>query len=64
MAIFSKTKNFASEVKAEMRKVVWPTRQETIKYTVAVVGISLALAAFFGGLDFGLAYVLETYILK
>lgn len=47
-----------------MRKVVWPTRQETIKYTVAVVGISVALAAFFGGVDFGLSYLLETYILK
>ncbi|KKQ42435.1 MAG: protein of unknown function with transmembrane region [Parcubacteria group bacterium GW2011_GWC1_38_17] len=47
-----------------MRKVVWPTKQETIKYTVAVIGISAALAVFFGGIDFGLSDLLETYILK
>lgn len=62
--MFNKIKNFLSEVKSEMRKVVWPTRAEAIKYTVAVIGISLVMAAFFGGLDFGLAYLLEMYILK
>lgn len=62
--MFSKIKNFLLEVRSEMRKVVWPTREETIKYTIAVVGISVALAAFFGGVDFGLSYLLENYILK
>lgn len=60
----SKVKNFLMEVRGEMRKVVWPTKQETIKYSVAVIGISIALAAFFGGLDYVLANLLETYILK
>jgi len=59
-----KIKNFLLEVRAEMRKVVWPTRQETIKYTLAVVGISIVLAAFFGGLDFALSYLLNNYILR
>lgn len=62
--MISKIKNFLLEVRSEMRKVVWPTKQETIKYTVAVIGISAALAIFFGGIDFGLSYLLENYILK
>lgn len=62
--MIAKIRNFFLEVKAEMRKVVWPTRQETIKYTIAVIGISVALAAFFGGLDFALSYILNNYILK
>lgn len=62
--MFTKIKNFILEVKSEMKKVVWPTKQETIKYTVAVMGISLALAAFFGGFDYILTYLLDNYILK
>lgn len=62
--MIAKIKNFFLEVRAEMRKVVWPTRQETIKYTIAVIGISVVLAAFFGGLDFVLSYLLNNYILK
>lgn len=62
--MIAKIKNFFLEVKAEMRKVVWPTRQETVQYTIAVIGISVVLAAFFGGLDFALSYLLNNYILK
>lgn len=62
--MFSRIKNFLLEVRSEMRKVAWPTKQETVKYTIAVVGISLALAAFFGGVDYALTYLLDNYILK
>jgi len=33
------------EVRAEMRKVVWPTREETIRLTIVVIGISAVIAA-------------------
>lgn len=62
--MIAKIKNFFLEVKSEMRKVVWPTKQETMKYTIAVIGISIVLAAFFGGLDVLLSYLLNNYILK
>lgn len=38
--------------KAELKKVSWPTRNETIKYTILVVVISLLVAAFLGLLDY------------
>lgn len=52
------------EVRAEMKKVAWPTRQETLKYTLAVIGVSIVLAVFLGGLDYTLTYLLDNYILK
>lgn len=36
----------------EIKKVDWPTRQETIKYTLIVIGASLSVAMFLGGVDF------------
>ena len=43
---------FLKEVKLEIKKVNWPTRQEIIKYTLIVIGISAGVAAFLGILDF------------
>jgi preprotein translocase subunit SecE len=42
---------FIREVTSELKKVTWPTRGETIKLTIAVVAISVAVGAFIGGLD-------------
>ena len=39
------------EVRAELRKVTWPTRQETMNLTVAVVGMTVGIAAFLGLVD-------------
>lgn len=36
----------------EMKKVTWPTKNETKNYTLLVIGVSLAVAAFLGALDF------------
>lgn len=37
---------------SEMKKVSWPSRDQTIKLTLIVVGISIGMAFFIGGLDF------------
>lgn len=42
---------FLKEVKAELAKVVWPTRTEVIKLTVVVVIVSAVLGIYVGGLD-------------
>jgi preprotein translocase subunit SecE len=41
-------------VKAELLKVVWPTRQETIRYTVTVIIFSVVVALILGAADYGL----------
>ena len=46
----------------EMTKVTWPTRRETVRLTIAVILISLAVAAFLGALDFILSLGVENII--
>lgn len=48
------TRDYLRNAVAELKKVTWPTREMTIRYSVLVIVISLALAAFFAALDFGL----------
>ncbi|MBI4117074.1 MAG: preprotein translocase subunit SecE [Parcubacteria group bacterium] len=50
---------FLKDVKVELRKVSWPSRQETIKLTGVVILISVILAAFLGLLDFGFITLLN-----
>lgn len=45
-------KVFFQESKQELKKVNWPTRQETIRYTLFVISISLVVAIFLGFFDF------------
>jgi len=58
-----KIKNFLLDTRQELRRVNWPTREETIKFTLFVVGLSLGVAAFIGILDFGFLTILEKVIL-
>ncbi len=50
---------FASSVVEEMKKVTWPTRQETVRLTIVVIGISLIIALYIGIIDVLLAKALE-----
>jgi preprotein translocase subunit SecE len=59
-----KITQFLKEVRQELKKVSWPTRQETIKYTLIVVGVSVAVAVFLGGLDFLFGWGLEKFIIR
>jgi preprotein translocase subunit SecE len=43
---------FLKEVRDELKKVVWPTRDEIIRLTSLVIIISLVVGFFLGGLDY------------
>lgn len=45
------TKYF-KETRAELRKVTWPTREESINLTTIIVIVTVAVAIFLGFLDF------------
>jgi preprotein translocase subunit SecE len=57
--MFERFKLFLKEVKAELKKVVWPTRKDTIASTSVVVILVLIIAAFLGLVDFGLSRVIR-----
>jgi len=61
--MITKLITFLKEVKLEIKKVNWPTRQETIKYTLIVIGISAGVAAFLGTLDFIFTALLNKLIM-
>lgn len=42
---------FLSQVRAEGRKIVWPTREETVKTSIFVFIMVLILSLFFLGVD-------------
>lgn len=50
--MFEKIKNFFKEVKVELKKVVFPSREEVIGSTKVVVVLVLIIAVFLGMIDF------------
>lgn len=54
---------YLNEAREELRKVTWPNRQTTTKYSLVVIVVCVALAAFFGGLDWLLTMGLNWLIL-
>lgn len=60
----NKVATFLMEAKAELYKVNWPTKKQAINYTLLVIGISLAVALFLGGLDYVFGWTLRTFILN
>lgn len=53
---------FLREVKLELERVIWPSRAETVKLTLIVIGVSVAVGLFLGGLDFILTKVTELFL--
>jgi preprotein translocase SecE subunit len=55
---------YLKDTRTEMRHVAWPTRTQTIVYTVLVFAISVGAAVYLGFFDFvftqGLARVADT----
>jgi len=54
---------FLKEVRVEMKKVNWPTRQQTLKYTLTVIGVCVAVAVYLGGIDFIFTTILNKFVL-
>jgi preprotein translocase subunit SecE len=49
--MFEKLKQFLKEVRFELTKVTWTTREELIYSTIIVIVVSLILAVFIGLVD-------------
>jgi preprotein translocase subunit SecE len=51
---------FVKEAQIEVRKVVWPTRQETVQTTLVVIVVVIIIAIFLWLLDMGLGAIVST----
>lgn len=59
----AKLVTYIQESKQELKKVNWPSRQETLWHTILVVAVSVTVAVFLGGLDAVFTFVLNRFVL-
>ena len=57
--MFGKIAQFIRDVRSEMGKVTWPTREELSASTTIVLVVSLALAVFIFIADFILSRIMD-----
>ncbi len=55
---------WATDIISELRKVTWPTRQETINLTGVVISVSLALGVLLGGADLFFGWLIQQTLLR
>ena len=56
------TREFLSESRFELRKVVWPTRQEPIRMTWVVIVVVIILSLLLGGFDFVIQKLTQLFL--
>ena len=54
-----KISNFFTGVKAEFGKIIWPTREDIIKQTTAVVVVSIIVCAVIAALDYAFGFGMD-----
>lgn len=42
---------YVKEVRSELSKVIWPTREQAINLTIVVVVVMVVMSLFLGGVD-------------
>ena len=52
-------RQFAQAARVELRKVVWPTREDTVRTTVMVILFAIAMGLFFWVLDMILTWLIR-----
>jgi preprotein translocase subunit SecE len=57
-----KLKNYFISSTREMKKVTWPTKKQTINYTIIVVALSVGIMLFFAILDYIFDLILKAII--
>jgi preprotein translocase subunit SecE len=60
--MFDKIKQFLKEVRIELTKVTWTTREELIYSTFIVIVVSLVLAVFIGIIDMVLSNLATMFL--
>jgi preprotein translocase subunit SecE len=63
-AVGRRVRNFITESQFELRKVVWPTKDETIKTTGIIIVVVVILSLLLGLIDLILKSVILDWLLK
>jgi preprotein translocase subunit SecE len=60
--MFANILQFLQEVQQELKKVVWPSRKDTIASTSVVLIIVIIIAFFLGLVDLGLSRIIRVIL--
>jgi preprotein translocase subunit SecE len=60
--IFVRMKRYFKEVGAELKKTVWPTKKDLVKYTGVVLAFIVVFAVVVGAMDFALVELLNLIV--
>ena len=58
------TREFLSESRFELRKVVWPTRQEATRMTWVVMVVVIILSLLLGGFDYVIQRLVQLFLTR
>ena len=50
---------FIGSIIAELKKVNWPTRQETVKLTLMVLIVAITVGIVLGAIDYGFTFIID-----
>ena len=50
------------EVVGELRRVTWPTRQETMRLTLMLISVSVVIGIFLGIVDLGFSRLVDVML--
>ena len=64
MTITQKINLFFKEVWVEMRRVSWLSQKDVLRYTLIVLGVTIVVAAFLGGLDYAFTTIIKDFVLR
>jgi preprotein translocase subunit SecE len=57
-----RTRGFVRDTRSELKKVVWPTREEAVNLTLIVIAVSVAIGLVLGAVDYIFQIVFETLL--
>jgi preprotein translocase subunit SecE len=55
---------WVEDIISELRKVTWPTRQDTVNLTMVVIVVSVAVGLALGGIDILFNWLIENTLLR
>jgi preprotein translocase subunit SecE len=55
---------FVRDIIAELKKVSWPTRDETVRLTGVVIVVSITIGLMLGGVDIAFNWLIDNTLLR
>ena len=62
--ITQKINIFFKEVWVEMKRVSWLSQKDVLRYTLIVLGFTIAVSVFLGGLDYIFTAIIKSFVLR